>query len=111
MNGGHSVTWASAKANSDKVKGGYPRYQSQNQGWFNRVRKMSVSLPMFTHGGQDDRFASKEKLGRGRIRDGSGMSWKDISRRAGLLLSRRRKYVALLGLVLLVIMWLWSDGK
>ena len=109
MNGGKgNVTWASAKANSERVNG-YPRYQSQNQGWFSRVRKLSVSLPLFAHGGQEDRITEKEKLNRGRSHDGSGMSWKEIPRRAGLLLSRRRKYMALFAFVAILLLWLYSS--
>lgn len=109
MNGGHGVTWASAKANSERVNG-YPRYQSQNQGFFNRVRKMSMSLPLFAHGGQEDRYAEKEKLGRGRPgRDGGRMAWGDFPRRIGLLLSRRRKYMALLILGLFLLLWWFSQ--
>lgn len=111
MNGGHGVSWATAKANSDRVKGGYPRYQSRNQGWFARMgRKASVSLPFFAHGGQEDRYAEKEKLQRGRLgRDGGGFDWKELSRRAGLLLSRRRKYAALLVLVICLTFFFGSD--
>jgi mannan polymerase II complex MNN10 subunit len=110
LNGGAGVTWASAKANSARVNG-YPSYvQSQNQGFFGRhYRKLSQSLPYFTHGGQEDRFAEKEKLGRGRAGGGSGWgrwSWREVPRRVGLLLSRRRKYFALLlVLVLGVLAW------
>lgn len=108
MNGGHGVTWASAKANSERVNG-YPRYQSQNQGFFNRVRKMSMSLPLFAHGGQEDRYAEKEKLGRWRPgREGGRMAWGDFPRRIGLLLSRRRKYMALLILGFFVLLWWFS---
>lgn len=111
MNGGHGVTWASAKANSERVNG-YPRYQSQNQGFFSRVRKMSMSLPLFAHGGQEDRYAEKEKLGRGRQgRDGGRMAWSDFPRRIGLLLSRRRKYLALLIFGIFLALWWFNAGE
>lgn len=110
INGGpQGVTWASAKANSARVNG-YPSYQSQNQGFFSRhMRNLSESLPYFAHGGQEDRFAEKEKLGRGRP-GGSG-SWADVPRRIALLLSRRRKYLALLVLALFAILLWFSRRK
>lgn len=111
LNGGPQggVTWASAKANSARVNG-YPSYQSQNQGFFSRhMRNLSESLPYFAHGGQEDRFAEKEKLGRGR-HGGSG-SWADVPRRIALLLSRRRKYLALLVLALFAILLWFSRRK
>lgn len=105
--GGPGVTWASAKANSARVNG-YPSYQSQNQGFFARhYRKMSEGLPSFAHGGQEDRYAEKEKLGRGRS---GGMSFRELPRRVGLLLSRRRKHVALF-MVLLFAVLLWFQKR
>ncbi|KAK5117711.1 hypothetical protein LTR62_005135 [Meristemomyces frigidus] len=105
LNGGAGVTWANAKANSARVNG-YPSHSSQNQGFFGRhYRKMSQSLPAyFSHGGQEDRFAEKEKLGRGR--SSGGGSWGDLPRRLGLLVSRRRKWVALVVMVVMALM-LW----
>ena len=95
------VSWASAKANSARVNG-YPSYQSQNQGFFARsMRRMSSSLPYFHHGGQEDRYAEKEKLGRGR--SWSRIQWQELPRRVGLLVARRRKYVAVLLLLVLTI--------
>lgn len=108
--GGGGVTWASAKANSARVNG-YPSYQSQNKGFFSRhMRKLSESLPYFAHGGQEDRFAEKEKLGRGR-RGGLGGSWKDVPARIALLLSRRRKYLALVVLAFLAVLLWFSKRK
>ncbi|KAI7537703.1 hypothetical protein KC343_g18009, partial [Hortaea werneckii] len=53
--GAGGVTWASAKSASARVNG-YPRYQSQNEGFFTRhYRKISEGLPYFAHGGQEDR--------------------------------------------------------
>ncbi|WPH00078.1 glycosyltransferase family 34 protein [Acrodontium crateriforme] len=100
-NGG--VTWASAKQSSARVNG-YPSYQSRNQGFFSRhMRTLSQSLPIFSHGGQDERFAEKEKLGRGRT---GRFSLMELPRRIGLLLSRRRRFTALLlGFLLLTLVW------
>ena len=59
---GTSITWESAKARSEEVKG-YPSYSTKNQGWFSRHarRISSISLPTFRRD-----FSEKEKLGRGR---------------------------------------------
>ncbi|KAI7343494.1 galactosyl transferase GMA12/MNN10 family protein [Hortaea werneckii] len=102
--GAGGVTWASAKSASARVNG-YPRYQSQNEGFFTRhYRKISEGLPYFAHGGQEDRYAEKEKLGRGRLAGPGG--FRELPRRLGLLMSRRRKYVVLvLFFVLALMMW------
>lgn len=60
-----NVTWASAKARSEEVKG-YPSFSTRNNGFFSRhARKISTSLPTFSMGARRD-FSDKEKLGRGR---------------------------------------------
>lgn len=106
---GHGVTWASAKQRSERVNG-YPSYQSQNQGFFARhMRRLSEQLPTFTHGGQEDRYAEKEKLGRGRT-GLIGWNWKGLARRSGLMMSRRRKYVAMLVLAVLTAL-LWFNKR
>lgn len=103
---GAGVTWASAKSASARVNG-YPRYQSQNEGFFTRhYRKISEGLPYFAHGGQEDRYAEKEKLGRGRL-GGSG-GFRELPRRLGLLMSRRRKYVVLM-LLFVVALMMWHN--
>lgn len=62
---GDDVTWASAKARSEEVKG-YPSFSTRNQGFFSRhARKISTSLPTFSMGARRN-FSDKEKLGRGR---------------------------------------------
>lgn len=109
-NGGHSVTWASAKANSAKVNG-YPSYQSQNQGFFGRqYRSLSNGLPYFMHGGQEDRYAEKEKLGRGRSGGSRADLLTQIPRRIGLLLARRRRYAFLVLLSILAAV-VWFIGR
>lgn len=109
INGGaQGVTWASAKANSARVNG-YPSYQSQNKGFFSRhMRNLSESLPYFAHGGQEDRHAEKERSSRGR---NSGGSWADVPRRIAFLLSRRRKYAAMLVLAIFAILLWFSKRK
>ncbi|MDI1491315.1 MAG: alpha-1,6-mannosyltransferase [Ramalina farinacea] len=58
---GTGVTWETAKARSDEVKG-HPSYSTQNQGFFSRnARRLSTSFMK----GRD--FSDREKLGRGRI--------------------------------------------
>ena len=118
LNGGRGssgVTWATAKAGSARVNG-YPSYQSQNQGFFGRhMRRISSGLPQYFVGGQDDRFAEKEKLGRGRSGGGlSGLAaggWREVPRRLGLLISRRRKQVMLLVLAILMVAVWFSKRK
>lgn len=111
LNGGRGVTWATAKAGSARVNG-YPSYQSQNQGFFGRhMRRISSGLPQYFVGGQDDRYAEKEKLGRGRSGWSGVSSWQDLPRRVGLLVSRRRKQVVLLLLALLAVMVWFSQRK
>lgn len=107
-NGGRDITWATAKANSAKVNG-HPSYQSRNTGFFTRnMRRLSESLPYASFGGQDDRFAEKEKLGRGRVPQRTG-SWPEWARRTGLLMSRRRKPATILILlVLMVLAWFYQ---
>ncbi|KAF2769529.1 hypothetical protein EJ03DRAFT_272086 [Teratosphaeria nubilosa] len=103
LNGGHNVTWANARAGSERVSKGYPRCHTQNEGFFSRhYRQLSQGLPYFAHGGQEDRLAEKEKLQRGR--SGHVPPLKELPRRLALLVSRRRKYVALLGLFLLALL-------
>lgn len=65
-NGG-TVTWESARLKSQGVAG-YPSFSTQNQGFFTRhMRRISSSLPSFNMA-TDERYAEKEKLGRGRWR-------------------------------------------
>lgn len=107
LNGGNNVTWASAQARSARVKG-QASYQSQNQGFFGRhMRRISEKLPYFAHGGQEDRYKDKEKLGRGRGWIPMNMvELKELPRRIALLISRRRKHVSwLVGFILLVVLW------
>jgi mannan polymerase II complex MNN10 subunit len=100
--GGH-VTWASASKASARVHG-TPSYKSSNEGYFMRhMRRMSSGLPYFS---DRSRYAEKEKLGRGRPWE--RLDWRDLPRRIALLLSRRRKQVALFVLILLLIL-LWNS--
>ena len=83
LNGGaSSVTWESAKAKSNGING-YPSFSTQNNGFFNRhYRKISSNLPHFNIGSEKS-FAEKEKLGRGRWRDGARIARiKSLARRA-----------------------------
>ena len=101
---GHSVTWAKARAKSARVQS-----QEQHPGFIAKhYRRLSESLPYFAHGGQEDRFAEKEKLGRGRAN--GGMGWSEVPRRMALLASRRRKYLALMLLVLFAVL-VWFNER
>lgn len=110
---GANVTWDSAKAGSARVNGYVSSYQSFNQGFFtDHIRRFSSSLPYFSRAREEDRFAEKEKLGRGRIpyrmpfRDWTLQDWKLLPRRVGLLLLRRKKYVMLvLAFILAVVLF------
>ncbi|KAL1302525.1 hypothetical protein AAFC00_002911 [Neodothiora populina] len=97
----HNVTWASAQARSAQVNG-YPAYQDTGLGFFGKhMRNISNSLPFFNQHPQDDRFAEKEKLGRGRWQPRPGSSrWAGIGGRLGRLLWRMRLRVMVI-LVLL----------
>ena len=106
---GHHVSWATAKASSARVSG-YPSYESQNQGYFGRkMRSLSIGLPQyFAQGRQGEQYAEKEKLGRGRRRH---KDWRDLPRRLGLLMSRRRRYM-LLAVIGLLFFLIWpKDSK
>ncbi|KAI0135408.1 glycosyltransferase family 34 protein [Daldinia grandis] len=63
-NGG-GVTWESARLKTQGVAS-YPSFSTHNQGFFTRhMRRISSSLPSFNTA-TDERYAEKEKLGRGR---------------------------------------------
>lgn len=95
-NGDKNVSWASAQAGSARVNG-YAIPNGQAGGFFKRnMRRLSESLPYFSAGEKDDRFAEKEKLQRSRAPP--SRSWQDLPKRMGLLASRRRKILA--GIVL-----------
>ena len=82
---GSNVTWASAKARSQEVNG-YPSFSTRNNGFFSRhARKLSRSLPSFNIGGQ--RYAEKEKLGRGRHSEGK---FRRLATHLGRMLWRMR---------------------
>lgn len=105
VNAPHNVTWASAQARSNQVNG-YPAYQERGLGFFGKhMRKISNSLPFFNHAPQDERFAEKEKLGRGRWQPQPGGSvWANIPGRLGRIIWRMRlKFVfALAALIALL---------
>lgn len=96
-------TWASAKQRSARVEhGGYPKYESQNNGMWRRFRRtISMSLPI----------DEQEKLG-GRGSSGSLRSlwtsdWRDLPRRLLNVLSRRRKWLAVL-ITIIALLTLWN---
>lgn len=108
MNGAASnsnVTWATAKARSEEVKG-YPSFSTRNNGFFSRqARQISRSLPSFHIGGRKD-YAEKEKLGRGRWYPNSGSRTARISTYFGRLIWRMRlRLLLVLGFVLAVVLF------
>ena len=68
VNGGTShrdVTWASAKAKSEEVNAGYPKFSTRNDSFLSRnARNISQYLLSFWKGSKD--YAEKEKVQRGR---------------------------------------------
>ena len=102
---GDGVTWASAKAKSEEIKG-YPSFSTQNNGFFSRhARKLSASLPTFSMGGRRD-YSDKEKLGRGRWPPMQGSRTGRFLTYAGRTIWRFRLRVGvLLGLILAIILF------
>ena len=102
---GDNVTWASAKAKSEEVKG-YPSFSTRNQGFFSRhARKLSSSLPTFNMGGRKD-FADKEKLGRGRWPPPNGSRMGRFFTYTGRLIWRLRLRLGImLGLILAIVIF------
>ena len=70
----NGVTWSSAKARSEEIRG-YPSFSTRHNGFFSRhARQISHSFPRFNIGGGRS-YAQKEKLGRGRWYPSSGSKW------------------------------------
>ncbi|MCJ1474270.1 alpha-1,6-mannosyltransferase [Lambiella insularis] len=86
---GSGVTWASAKAKSEEVKG-YPSFSTRNNGFFSRhARKISSSLPRFNMGSRQS-YAEKEKLGRGRWSPNGGSRLARLKALLGSITRRMR---------------------
>ncbi|KAK2748784.1 alpha-1,6-mannosyltransferase [Myotisia sp. PD_48] len=103
--GASTVSWAAAKAKSDRVKG-YPSFSTRNSGFFSRQRrKISASLPRFSVNSMLE-YGEKEKLGRGRWSGPGGGSF--LGRLKTLLgnLLRRTRIRMLLLLILSFVFWL-----
>ncbi|KAI9819628.1 MAG: alpha-1,6-mannosyltransferase [Pycnora praestabilis] len=106
LNGGsNNVTWASAKAKSDEIKG-YPAFSTKNNGFFKRqVRNISESLPRFNAGGRRN-YSEKEKLGRGRWYLGNGSQAGRVRSCAGRIFRRMRlRFLLVLGFIVAVIIF------
>ncbi|EEQ85381.2 mannan polymerase II complex MNN10 subunit [Blastomyces dermatitidis ER-3] len=110
--GNGAVTWASAKAKSDRIVG-YPSFSTRNNGFFSRQRrKISASLPRFRVNSMLD-YSEKEKLGRGRwLPRGLG----DMPMRARIKtllgsLIRRKRFRYLLLLLLTFLFWLFFSTR
>lgn len=107
VNAPHTVTWASAQARSAQVNG-YPAYKNAGMGFFRKhMRSISSSLPFFNQSPQDERFAEKEKLGRGRWQSPpGGNTWSSLLARIGRLIWRLRlRFAILLAFLLSVIIF------
>ena len=108
--GGHNVTWASAQARSAEVNG-YPK-SSNGFGFLRKhMRSLSASLPVFSHGGENDRFAEKEKLGRGRWQGQGSAGFGSILNRSGRMIWRFRLRVTLLLVCLITFLAFFSNRK
>ncbi|KAI9657760.1 MAG: alpha-1,6-mannosyltransferase [Bathelium mastoideum] len=96
-----NVTWASAQARSAAVKG-HPSH-SQTQGFFQRFRRLSTSLPRFSHPASSH-YAEKEKLGRGRWNPDNGNSLQNLFRMMRRIVWRARLRFALAVAFLLLVL-------
>ncbi|EEH02734.1 galactosyltransferase [Histoplasma capsulatum var. duboisii H88] len=110
--GNGAVTWASAKAKSDRIAA-YPSFSTRNNGFFSRQRrKISASLPRFRVNSMLD-YGEKEKLGRGRwLARGPG----DLPLRVRLKtllgsLIRRKRFRFMLLLLFLFFFWLFFSTR
>lgn len=84
----------------------YPSFSTQNQGFFTRhMRRISSSLPSF-HAQEDDKYADKEKLGRGRW---NGPVLATVSR-AYNKVGKKTKIAAaiILGIIVLHTLFYWT---
>ena len=93
LNSGHQVTWASAQARSAHVNGSATKPSGYGLGFIGRhVRSISASLPTFNNynGNDSDRYAEKEKLGRGRWIPGDSASLGGIVNRLARMVWRLR---------------------
>lgn len=106
---GQNVTWASAQARSAEVNG-YAKTPSSGLGFLGRhMRKISASLPIFNHGGQDDRFAEKEKLGRGRWQVQGNGSFASVVHRVGRMVWRMRlRFILVIALAMALLVFMSS---
>lgn len=112
LNGGHNVTWASAQARSAQINSGYAKTPSSGLGFLGRhMRKISASLPIFSHGGEDDRYAEKEKLGRGRWQVPGNGTFANMLNRFGRMIWRMRLRFVLLVAFLMALLIFSSSRK
>ncbi|PGH16142.1 hypothetical protein AJ79_01909 [Helicocarpus griseus UAMH5409] len=106
---GSGVTWASAKAKSDRVVG-YPSFSTRNNGYFSRQRqRISASLPRFRVNSVLD-YGEKEKLGRGRWSADGGPLRSRIKSLLGVML-RRRRFRFFLVFLLAFFFWLFFSAS
>ena len=109
MNGGSSVTWASAEARSKEVKG-YQSISSRNAGFFTRhARQISSNLPKFSISGKKG-YSDKEKLGRGRWSTRGGRA-SNIRTFVGTILRRFRLRVLLVFTLILGVVLFYTTRE
>jgi mannan polymerase II complex MNN10 subunit len=111
LNGGaNNVTWASAKAKSDEVKG-YPSFSTRNNGFFSRQsRKISASLPRFNISSKKD-YREKEKLGRGRWYPNSGSRLGRLKTFLGGIFRRMRLQILILFALMFLITMFYATRE
>jgi mannan polymerase II complex MNN10 subunit len=104
---GNNVTWAGAKKKSELVNGGHLPF-SKGDGFFNRhMRNLSNSLPRFDMNG-DYSYSEKEKLGRGRWSANGSTISRLRNRVIQLARKSRLRFMIIVGVVLLFIIYMFT---
>lgn len=112
VNGSHNVTWASAQAKSAQINGYPASAKDRGLTFFGKhMRNLSASLPFFHRAPQDERFAEKEKLGRGRWQPQGNGGLSAIPGRFARGLRRVRLRSILLLAVLFFTMFFYATRK
>lgn len=99
----HANLWESSRNKSIGGRG-YPAFETQNQGFFQRhMRRISSSLPRFNAG---IHHAEKEKLQKGQWTPSQSNSLYARLRSMAARIGRKSKIRLLLGFLLLLMIWL-----
>ncbi|KAF9883870.1 alpha-1,6-mannosyltransferase [Aspergillus nanangensis] len=109
--GANGISWATAKAKSDEVRG-YPSFSTRNNGFFSRSkRQISATLPRFrlnTGSSPNGYYVDKDEYGRG-PKSGSGRSWLPFGGFGRSMFRRKRSRLLLLLITLGIgYLWFWS---